>query len=484
MNTLLNRFFWGWLLIPVAAAAWLFVSTGQPGWLLLPLVPVAGVWIWHQPRYGLYLLLLSIPFSVEMAVSGQLSTDLPDEPLMWGISLLVLMALSGSRYPLHGLIFQPLALLLLLGWTWALVSAIFSPQWLLSLKFVVAKVWYLLAFVMAPLLWLREKKHIRAAGFLLAGSMALAALLVLWRHAQQGFSFATVNEAVRPFFRNHVNYSALLVLTLPVWFLGLRKKNLLFLLPVLLLLLAALYFSYARGAWLAGVAGLAGWWLIRRGWLLRVYIIGLAGILASFFWLRHQDRYLQYAHDYRTTIYHTEFAEHLVATYKLKDVSTAERFYRWIAAIRMSADRPLTGVGPNRFPETYKPWAVPAFRTWVSDNPEKSTVHNYFLLLLAEQGWPGLLLWVLLLGAAFYYAQQHYRKATDPFYRKLAALLGIWLIMLTVLNFLSDLVETDKVGSVFYLCLAGLLLLDFHHRKEPTASRAHAGHPANHFPAD
>lgn len=484
MNTLLNRFFWAWLLIPAASAAWLLVSTGQPGWLLLPLVPVAGAWIWQQPRYGLYGLLLSIPFSIEYSVSGQLSTDLPDEPLMWGVSLLVLMALAGTRKSLRALLVHPLAVLLFLGWAWALVSAILSPQLLLSMKFVVAKVWYLLAFVVAPLCWLQEKKHIRTAGALLAGSMALAALIALWRHAQQGFSFATVNEAVTPFFRNHVNYSALLVLTIPVWLLNIRRKNWLLLLPVLLLLAAALYFSYARGAWLAALAGLAGWWLLHRGWLFRAFLAGMLATLLLFFWLRHQDRYLQYAHDYRTTIYHTEFAEHLVATYKLKDVSTAERFYRWIAAIRMSADRPLTGVGPNRFPETYKPWAVPAFRTWVSDNPEKSTVHNYFLLLLAEQGWPGLILWVLLLGAAFYFAQLYYRKATDPFYRKLAALLGIWLIMLTVLNFLSDLVETDKVGSVFFLCIAGLLWLDFHQRKTATVSPAHEGRPAGRFPAD
>ena len=114
------------------------------------------------------------------------------------------------------------------------------------------------------------------------------------------------------------------------------------------------------------------------------------------FWIKADDRYLQYAHDYRTTIFHHDFREHLQATYQLKDVSTAERFYRWIAGVRMIKDNALTGYGPNTFYNNYKPYAVPAFKTWVSDNKEHSTVHNYFLLIAIEQGIPGLLFFLLL----------------------------------------------------------------------------------------
>jgi O-antigen ligase len=411
------------------------------------------------------LLLFTIPFSVEYNVRGGLSTDLPDEPFMWALSFLVLAGLVQKGSGFRQGVSHPLVLLLLLGWCWTLVTVIFSTDPLLSLKFWLAKGWYLLAFVVAPLLWLRDPRNLVRAVYLLAGSMALLAVWALWKHGQSGFRFDRVNEAVAPFFRNHVNYSALLVLTIPLWVLLLGGRHRRWGWLLLPLLLAALYFSYARGAWLAGLAGLAAWWLIRQGWLLRAYVLGLVLVMAAFLWLRQEDRYLQYAHDFRTTIYHKELTEHLLATYKGKDVSTAERFYRWIAAIRMSTDRPLTGTGPNLFPEAYKPWAVPAFRTWVSDNPERSTVHNYFLLLLVEQGWPGLLLWVLLLGAGFYYAQRLYREVRDRFYRKLALLLGVWLVMLTVLNFLSDLVETDKVGSVFYLTFAGLLLADYHRQR-------------------
>jgi O-antigen ligase len=38
-------------------------------------------------------------------------------------------------------------------------------------------------------------------------------------------------------------------------------------------------------------------------------------------------------------------------------------------------------------------------------------------------------------------------------------------VMQCVINFLSDMIETDKVGSVFYLCLATLVIADIKTRK-------------------
>jgi O-antigen ligase len=44
------------------------------------------------------------------------------------------------------------------------------------------------------------------------------------------------------------------------------------------------------------------------------------------------------------------------------------------------------------------------------------------------------------------------------------------LIMIIVLNFLSDLIETDKVGSLFFLCLSMLVVVDCNTRKESDPS--------------
>ena len=297
---------------------------------------------------------------------------------------------------------------------------------------------------------------------LFLASMLSVTILSICRHAFYGFRFANINNAVNPFFRNHVNYSAMLVCTVPVLISAyqLNKKYRSMIIVALIIVLIALFFSYARGAWLALLIGVLSYGLMRKGKLLMAFTIVLGLTIGSVFWLSSNDRYLDYAHDYRTTIFHKNFKEHLVATYELRDVSTAERFNRWIAGVRMIEDNWLTGYGPNTFSDNYKPYTVPAFKTWVSDNKEHSTVHNYFLLVLIEQGIPGLLFFLLVVGTMIYYAEKIYHRTEDTFYKSAVMACGVITMMIVAVNFLSDLIETDKVGSLFFLCLATLVSID------------------------
>jgi O-antigen ligase len=309
-----------------------------------------------------------------------------------------------------------------------------------------------------------SKKAILNTAVLITSSMLIVVIITLFRQQQHGFQFAFINDALHPFFRNHVNYSAMLVCMIPIGIALYRyfqnRSFKYFILIGIIVSLFALGLSYSRGAWLALITGAVAWWLLRKRLLFSAYLIFLAISIGGLFWLKKNDRYLHYAHDYKTTIFHKDFAEHLVSTYKLKDVSTAERFYRWIAGVRMIKDNWLTGYGPNNFYDHYKGYAVPAFKTWVSDNKEHSTVHNYFLLVTIEQGLPAFIFLIILFGAMIYYAQLLYHRIEDPFYRNTALVTGIIITMIITVNFLSDLIETDKIGSLFFLSIAMLVLID------------------------
>jgi O-antigen ligase len=233
-----------------------------------------------------------------------------------------------------------------------------------------------------------------------------------------------------------------------------------------IVLLAALYFSYSRGAWIALLIGGITYLLIRKRILFYSFVAAIIILALSIFWLKSNDRYLRFAHDYETTIFHKDFREHLIATYKLKDVSTAERFYRWIAGVRMIKDNWVTGYGPGTYYQNYKPYAIPAFKTWVSNNEDRSTVHNYFLLVAIEQGIPGLIFFLILIGGMLVYSQMLYHRIKDRFYRAVSITAGVITMMLLVVNFLSDLIETDKIGSIFFLCLAVLIIADINTRHE------------------
>ena len=425
---------------------------------------------WQHRQIIFCLLIIALPWSVEFSFNSSLSTDLPDEPIMWLMTVLFVsyVLLKPSEIAVKAR--HPLVIILLCSLLWIIVTVLFSTDWLISLKFLLAKCWYLVAFVFVPILFFTNKTTIKNTAILFLASMLCVTILSICRHAFYGFRFANINEAVNPFFRNHVNYSAMLVCTVPILISAyqLNKRYRSLIIPALFIVLIALFFSYARGAWLALLIGLVSYWLMREGKLLIAFAIVIGLTIASVFWLSSNDRYLDYAHDYRTTIFHKNFKEHLVATYKLKDVSTAERFNRWIAGVRMIKDSWLTGYGPNTFYYNYKPYAVPAFKTWVSDNKEHSTVHNYFLLVLIEQGVPGLLFFLFLIAAMIYYAEKIYHRTNDTFYKSAVMACGIMIMMIVAVNFLSDLIETDKVGSLFFLCLATLVTIDLKTTKQPT----------------
>lgn len=456
--------FW---LLAVSFIAFLLIAvfTGEYFWIIFPFGIALAYFGWQNISILFFLLLATLPFSAEYHFTSALGTDIPDEPLM-----LVTASLSILYF-----IYNPdvltkyyrrhiLLIFLLFSIVWIFATSLFSTNQFISFKFFFAKCWYLGAFVFAPLILFRKKNAIKTTGIILCLSLFAVTSIILFRHSFYNFRFEDINDVVQPFFRNHVNYSAMLVCSIPFFLafykLANKKKIKSFVIIAALILLTALFFSYSRGAWLALVTGLIAYWLIRKKIILFSFIAAIVIGIGCLFWIKSNDRYLHYSPDFNTTIFHKDFREHLIATYRLKDVSTEERFYRWIAGVRMINDNWLTGYGPNTFYYNYKPYAIPAYKTWVSDNKEHSTVHNYFLLLAIEQGIPGLIFFLLLIGGMLYYAQKLYHRANDLFYKTVAGTVGVIIVMLIVLNSLSDLIETDKIGSIFFLCLSALIAVD------------------------
>lgn len=470
LTTTINRILIFSFAVSFLIAAALFAYCQNTDYVIVPVLALAGVLLIQHPQYLIYGLALSIPWSVEYHFNGNLSTDLPDEPLMLLSSVAVLSLLIYHRKKIKRENIHPLMFILALEFFWITITLVTSTDLILSLKYSLAKGWYLLAFVALPLFFFRDEKILKRSAVLLLCSMLVFMFVALGRHSQYFWRFDKVNDALMPFFLNHVNYSALLTFIIPLQIATLKlstsKKLKAFLACVLALTLAALYLSYSRGAWLALLTGIIAYWLLAKRLLFIGFLFFFFISVGLVFWLKANDRFLNYSNEYKTTIFHSNFTEHLIATYKLKDLSDAERFYRWVAGIRMIKDNWQTGIGPSTFYHQYKSYTLPAFKTYVSANKEQSTVHNYFLLVLIEQGVIGLLLFVSLVGSFFWYAEKIYQRTSEKFWKIGIASVASIMVMQCTVNFLSDMIETDKIGSVFYWCIAVLIVADFKTRKE------------------
>jgi len=259
-------------------------------------------------------------------------------------------------------------------------------------------------------------------------------------------------------------------LTLAAIFLS-RKWSLAWFFAIvgLVVFLVATYFSYSRAAWMAVVFACGVYVLVRMRVMQYAILFFYGFVLAGILWMAHANTYMRFKPKFEKTVMHESLEDHILATIQGTDISSAERYYRWIAAIRMSQDHPIFGVGPNNFYEHYKGYVVIAFRTWVSRNFERSTTHNYFLYMLVEQGYPATILYGLLIFAIFFYGQGLYARLTDRREKIIVMSILCMIGAVFINNFFSELLETDKIGSLFFMGIATLILMDIRHKQKQLA---------------
>jgi O-antigen ligase len=410
-----------------------------------------------------YLLFLCLAFSREISIGGGLSLDVPSEPLLLALTGCVLATLfmRRIRLPVREVL-HPVVVMLALMLLWSVTSSFFSVDSTKSIKYLLAKVWYLTPFIFGTLLLVRQPSNVwRVAGLYVAGTCVTVVIIVV-RHAAHGFAFDAINPAVQLIYRNHVNYATVLALLLPFSWYGARNTTGL---PRLLwriatgLLLFGLLTAYTRASILALPVACIFYVVIRWRQTRLLLLATVASVLMGIGYFLSENNYMLYAPDFEKTVFNgKDFGKHLEATYKLQDMSGMERVYRWVAAARMTADKPLVGSGPSTFYPEYKRYTVRSFRTYVSDNPERSTTHNYFLLLLAEQGFPGLLLFLVLLGISLLMIEHLYhRTAPRSEYRNVVLACGLSFVIIVFHLLLNELVEVDKIGSFFFFNLAVLI---------------------------
>jgi len=460
--------FMAFSLLAIFAGLWLEMT-----WLSLLPAGLGMVWLaLVDVRKVFFLMMGCIPLSTEVSLPGGLATDLPSEPLMWLLTLAGLAWFSRNWRKVDVRFFRhPITLALFAHLFWLTICVATSQNFLISFKSLLAKGWYVVVFYFWASRFLNSERDFKALMWWFFVPLFFATITVVWRHAGYSFSFESINGCLEPFFRNHVMYACLLAIFLPFAWYGTywyrRFSGLWWLLVFgVLVFLVGIYFAYTRAAYGALVLAVGVYWVLR--WrLMKAALVAVALFFALFFtFLGTRDNWLLFAPEYEKTITHERFDRLLEATTKLEDISTMERVYRWVAASYMIQERPLLGFGPATFYSHYKNYTVTSFRTYVSDNPERSSTHNYFLMVAVEQGLPGLLFFLLFCVVVMLKGESAYHLTRERGTR--VALLSAMLcfVLINILMLMNDFIETDKIGSLFFLSAAILVNIDLKNREE------------------
>ena len=319
----------------------------------------------RHPRICWLLAVASLPVTMAWSISASgVSISVPLEILAGALAPSLLLTLFHDPHSIRRLLLHPLSMALGFQFAWMTGATVFSADPVVSAKALAVRVVYLTVFYIGGFLFLDRTRTGHDTDPLRITTMTVLFLAIpttLWAlasHAPFGFARKESYEIAQPFFLNHTEYATVLV----VWLclsMGLRetaqKRHRALLIPLVILLLAAVLTSGARSAWIALVAALVTLVVLRfrpDPWKTAAVaaLLGLAfGVSTVGLSSRSPDNRAPSGQ----TIAQIPTQGSLFALDLLGDESSTERLNRWHSAIRMLRDRPLFGFGPSTYERTY-----------------------------------------------------------------------------------------------------------------------------------
>ncbi len=338
-----------------------------------------------------------------------------------------------------------------------------------------AKAWYLATFYFLAGHLLNTEKDLRQMVWWMVPGLLLTIGWCTMRHAAYGFQFDHVNTAMWPFYRNKVMYSCLLAVVFPFLWIAARHTPrgtaaFRWLVLAIVLCLVGIQLSYTRAAYIVIILAYFLYKILQKRLMPVALGIASLGLVVFLGFMSAGNRYLDFAPNYEKTVEHKQFGNLLEATYQLRDISTMERVYRWVAGFQMLKKRPALGYGPGTFTFFYEKSTISSFETYVSDNPERSGIHCYYLMTAVEQGLPGCFLFLALCAFVMLRGEKIYHRTADLGRRRMMLMAWLSFVIIALLMGMNDLVETDKVGSFFWICCAVVANVDIANKAE--AARA------------
>lgn len=442
----------------IVATTFVWHKFHHPFIFVLPLVLLAGVVAVYNYRLLFYAMFSLLPASLHIEL-GSNAVD-SSEPLMLfftGIGFLHLISAKGIdvRKNVH-----PYFVFLFLILAWTLLTSMQSELPLRSYKYLLSKIWYIVPFVFVAYRLIEKPLHFQKVFWCFNVPLVLFSLFTTYKHGiGYGFSFEGGYAAPYPQFINHVIYGCVVVQFIPfvwnalAWYPpgSFAHRFLQFSLGVLLVGAAL---SYGRLAWLCVLALPFVYLTIQHKLFDKLIYAGLIGIFALVFYTVSGNNYYKFAPDFNKTIFHEgDLEAHLSATFQGTDASGMERFYRWIAAKNMVAAQPFWGFGPSTFSQVYQQYADDAFTTWVSENEDQSTTHNYFLMTCSEQGFIGLFLFAGVLFYMLIQGYKFYHRTHNALYKNILLSILLCLTVITLHSFLNELIEVDKIGAMLWFSM-------------------------------
>jgi len=425
-------------------------------------------------------LILLVVFLTPLAINVQnmdmgLGISLPTEPLLFGVLVLfILKCLYSNNYD-KKILKHPVTIFIIINLIWIFFTSLTSEIPLVSFKFFVARLWFVIPMYFIGTQLFRNLKNVKAFSWLYVIPLIGVIIYTVINHAGYGFEEKAGHWVMTPFYNDHTAYGAILALFIPI-FVGfsfnkaytrtLRLASVI----ISVVLIIAIILSYSRAAWISLAIGIVVYFIIllriKVRWILLTFGI-LLGIFFTFKWeiLDSLEKNKQDSS--------ANFIEHVESIANISsDASNLERINRWQSAIRMYQERPFFGWGPGTYQFLYAPFQRTKEKTIISTNfGDLGNAHSEYIGPMAESGFIGMLSIVALVIVVVMTGLRVYKNAPTREIKILSISIVISLITYFVHGMLNNFLDTDKASIPVWGFIGILVALDVYHRNNQSGEK-------------
>lgn len=456
-------------------AVGLFLVVKKNTYLFFALPVVLGVLLLYIFSLDKVLLLtaFTVPLSINLkALEAGLAISLPAEPLLIGIMVLFFAKmLYDGKYDKR-ISHHPIAIVIYCMFAWMLVTTITSEMPVVSLKFILSRLWFVIpAFFLCAILF-KKPKNIHWFIWLYIAALCIVCVYTIIHHAQFGFDGDSAHWVMTPFYNDHTAYGAALaiylILALTYVFLpGIKTSRRLIIIGVVALLSVALLFSNCRAAWLSVIAALAVLICvllkIKFRWIATVVVV-LVGLFLAF-----QNQIID-ALEKNNQDASGDLVENIQSITNIStDASNLERINRWQSAFRLFNERPVFGWGPGTYQFVYAPYQMSKEKTIISTNAgDGGNAHSEYFGPLAEQGIVGSILVLILVIVTVYHGMKAYKRCKNRQAKTLVLGATLAFISYFVHGLLNNFMDTDKLAVPVWSLAALIAAIDVYYADKET----------------
>ena len=439
----------------------------------LSLIPLAGlVLLLFITRFetGLMCMALFTPFAINIALMPKMELSMPVEPMMILFTLMFFFRALASRGYDTRLLKHPVSLLMIASMVWMLITACTSKLPLVSLKYWLARLWFVVPFFFAAAQIFRNPKRIReffwcyAIGLIAVVSIATAKTVGNFSDLQ------TLHRVMQPFYNDHTAYGCVIALFVPAAFYFIFSRNSkgwgrLLSLAIMSLLLVGLFFSYCRAAWISVLGAIGVYVLIRMGMKVK-WMVMLFGLAVGVFFVYQSDVLYKLGKNHQDSSY--DLAGQIKSISNIStDASNLERLNRWASALRMWKESPVIGCGPGTYQFLYASYQRSYQLSTISTNAGNlGNAHSEYIGPMTEQGVPGVALVIALFMTTFATGVRVYRTAGNRQVADMALAFTLSLLTYYIHGVFNNFLDTDKLSVPVWAFTAVIVALDVYNKPE------------------